>query len=316
MKYFYYGDDGFAIDAAVRRIINDFSSNNPGLKPMRLDASDGVTNDIIAQMIAVSLFEPSRLVIVRGVLAATATWQAICENINQVPDTTTLVLLDLPTDPKNVKAVERTKLFKELSKVVTAQKLTKPKYQKGSEAIDELAKTHAVQLDRAARVELLNRVKGEEDERAALNEALTKLAYLNRPITVEDIKLYIEPSLDVNAFGIFDCAIRGERARLHQEVENLVASGEEPQRFFGLIVSQINALVVAVLGGAEATKTVSPYQLNSVRRLVGNLGKTKVEQAAKVRQIVAKLATLDEQLKTSPNEEAWHRIEGYLGAIC
>ena len=69
MKYFYYGDDGFAIDAAVRRIINDFSSNNPGLKPMRLDASDGVTNDIIAQMIAVSLFEPSRLVIVRGVLA-------------------------------------------------------------------------------------------------------------------------------------------------------------------------------------------------------------------------------------------------------
>ena len=315
MKYFYYGDDGFAIDVALRQIEADFRSTNSNSQPTRLDASDSTVNDIVSQMVAASLFEPTRLVIIRGVLAVTATWQAIIENIKQVPDTTTLVLLDLPTDTKNVKAVERTHLFKMLSSEVKVQKFTRPKFQKSRDIIDKLAMLHAVKLDMTARNELLSLIKGEDDECAALNEALTKLAYLRRPITADDVRLYVEPSLDTNAFGIFDLAIQGKRAELHREIANLRAAGEEPQRFFGLIVSQINALVVAALGGAESTKTVNPYQLRNAQRLVANLGKTKLEQTTKLRQLVSRLAELDAQLKSSLNDEAWLRIESYLGQI-
>lgn len=315
MKYFYYGDDGFAIEAAVRRIADEFTAANPGLAPTRLDAGDSETVDVVAQMVATSLFEPARLVIIRGVLALTATWTAICESIDRVPDTTTLVLLDLPTDAKNVKAIERTKLFKTLSAAVQMQKFTRPKYQKAGDSIDALAVAHGVKLEPAARTELVDRVKGEEDERAAIDAALTKLAYLNRPITLADIELYIEPSLDVNTFGIVDLALRGERTQLHQEIAGLAATGEEPQRFFGLMVSQMNALAVAVLGGAEAARTVNPYQLNSARRLVSYLGKGKAERVVAMRRIVSGLAELDAKLKASSNEEAWHRIESYLGGL-
>lgn len=315
MKYFYYGDDGFAIDVALRQIEADFRSTNSNSQPTRLDASDSTVNDIVSQMVAASLFEPTRLVIIRGVLAVTATWQAIIENIKQVPDTTTLVLLDLPTDTKNVKAVERTNLFKMLSSEVKVQKFTRPKFQKSRDIIDKLAMLHAVKLDMTARNELLSLIKGEDDECAALNEALTKLAYLQRPITADDVRLYIEPSLDTNVFGIFDLAMHGKRAELHHEIANLMAVGEEPQRFFGLIVSQINALVVAALGGTESIKTVSPYQLKNAQHLVANLGKTKLEQTTKLRQLVSRLAELDAQLKSSLNDEAWLRIESYLGQI-
>ena len=95
-----------------------------------------------------------------------------------------------------------------------------------------------------------------------------------------------------------------------QLLDRLIMTGEDSNRFLGLLASQALALV-GVLTGAKVK--LSPYQLNQTRQLAERLGDRQLSR--RLGKVVEKLAQLDGKIKQSAPDEAWFYIRSTLSNI-
>ena len=166
-------------------------------------------------------------------------------------------------------------------------------------------------MDNTAQSKLLQLTAGEENQQARLDIELGKLALLNKPITADLVNEYVEASPDTNAFAIFGAAVAGRTGRAVELLHQLRDSGEDPNRFLGLLASQELALAAAITG---AKVKLSTYQLAQARDLAYELGGAS-RQLTKLRHITTVMAELDGQIKLAKPDEAWLRIEAALAKL-
>lgn len=308
MKEFYYGDDEYAIAQAVAQATREFMAQHKGAVVHRLDAGELTVSALLEHLLAVSLLNPAQLIVVRGVLASAANLEALAANLSKVPETTGVILLDLPSDTKNVHNLTRTKVYQALSAVCTVKKfaLTRATPAVLAETVRELCQTHQVKLDSAAQAELIRRLGGADDPRTALAEASQRLSYLGRPLTAADVQRYITPDLAANAFGVLAAVLRGDTVVAQADLRELAAAGEDAIRFMGLVAMQVHALALAANGAASS---LTSYQQRDANNMLRRLGKTAAAQQAAVRRLVAQLLALDLKLRRSAVTEAWPAVE-------
>lgn len=311
MIYFLYGDNDYQIDQRVAELKAQFVTKYGADNVATVDVNKTSGPEVMTQLTAMSLLTQHQMIIVKAFTSVSDNWTLLENNVDYIPDETVAVLTDVKSLSK-VRNIVITRTFKKLKSA--GGKLEKYDLVKSRDLRLWLAgevKRRALYMDNTAQSKLLQLTAGEENQQARLDIELGKLALLNKPITADLVNEYVEASPDTNAFAIFGAAVAGRTGRAVELLRQLRDSGEDPNRFLGLLASQELALAAAITG---AKVKLSTYQLAQARDLAYELGGAS-RQLTKLRHIATVMAELDGQIKLAKPDEAWLRIEAALAKL-
>lgn len=311
MIYFLHGDNDYLINRRVKELRQAFAREHSPDAITTIDGTEVAPADLTSQLTALSLFDPYRLVIVSAVTAQAGNWTMLEANLAHIPEQTTVILTDIKALSK-VRNLTITRTMKELRRLgATIEKfdLAKSSYQLRPWLEAEL-KRHRLSVERGVTDKLLELTAGEENQQARLELELDKLALLSGELTVQLVEQYVQPSPQTNAFAILEAGLAGDQAKVAQLLDRLIMTGEDSNRFLGLLASQALALA-GVLTGAKVK--LSPYQLNQTRQLAERLGDRQLSR--RLGEVVEKLAQLDGKTKQSTPDQAWLYIRSTLSNI-
>lgn len=310
MIYFYYGDSDFLMRRKISLDTAEFVQKFGNNAITKLDADDVEPSQLISEIVGINMFEPHRLIVVRGAENVKSTWEKLGENLVRVPDETDLIIAAINPD-------KRTKTFKELQKNAETEEFQNPKpYEMKKFVLDE-ANSQRVDIKPNAAEKLVELTTGDgENQLARIAGEIAKLSALNKLIDVDLVEKMVEPDISGNVFAILEKALSSRREEVKKEIQILKQSGENPNKFFGLLMSQIFALAAVVFGDDSATTDlkINPFQLKSAREMARKLGDTN-EQKTRMKKIAAKMAETDAKMKLSNTDDAWTLIEVMLMTI-
>ena len=297
--FFYYGENSFAIEQQIDLQILEFVKQHGTDGLTKIDASETNPTDFVSQIVNISLLSPRRLIVVKNSEKSKSIWTTLGENLARVPDEIDLII-DAESPDK------RTKTFKDLSKIAKTTEFKPLKdYELLSWVKAEVSKSGQKITDGAAR-QLLSATSADQWR---MSNEMAKLSALNRPIDEQLVSEMIEPDLATNAFSVLEMSILGKAKQAAAEVKKL-RQIEDPNKFFGLLSSQVFALAAAVFGDVDSAKElkVHPFQLTKANGLARQLGdhrvqKTRVKHAARV------MAETDAKMKLSNADQAWTLVE-------
>lgn len=311
MIYFLHGDNDYLINRRVKELRQAFAQKHDPDAITTIDGTEVAPTDLTSQLTALSLFDPYRLVIVSAVTAQAGNWTILEANLAHIPEQTTVILTDIKALSK-VHNLTITRTMKELRRLgATVEKfdLAKSSHQLRPWLEAEL-KRHQLSIERGVADKLLELTAGEENQQARLKLELDKLALLSGELTVRLVEQYVQPSPQTNAFAILEAGLASDQAKVAQLLDRLIMTGEDSNRFLGLLASQALALA-GVLTGAKVK--LSPYQLNQTRQLAERLGDRQLSR--RLGEVVEKLAQLDGKIKQSTPDQAWVYIRSTLSSI-
>lgn len=299
------GLNDFAIEREVKRLVADF-----GGEPEKLDGADLELRQLPDLLMGLSLFSEKRLVIIRDLSINRQIWEALPEQLERMSDDIHLVLVEPATD-------KRLKTYKMLQKIASVKDfplLTERDNAKAEQWVREEAERMDMKLDQPVIRALLKRClvmpeRGQPiiDQWQAYR-ALEKLSVLDA-VTVMAVERYIDAQPVESVFDVFETALRGDTAALHQLLAD-IEPREDPFRIFGLLsgqVFQLAALAVSDQPAAETAKAIGvhPYAAGKLAAVAGRFNKQEIKQ------IVLAFAAADEAMKLS-KAGPWVLIEQAL----
>lgn len=286
------GPNTYAIAEAIRERSRAFEGDVE-----KLDASDLEPRNLPDVFMGASLFSPQRFVVIRGASLNKTLWAELEQWVERVPDETEIVLVESNPD-------KRTKTYKQIQKHATIKE-----YGDLNEA--ELAtwlQAHARNIGTELQPDVLRYLIGYVGRNQwRLKSELDKLLLSEKPITKELIQDIAEPYPEATAFELLDSVFSGSQTRVH-ELLALLREREDPYQFFGLLSSQVLALLAIANAGSRRTDEVArdmglhPFVVRKLSAVSQKLGKKSIEQ------LVDRLARADERIKTT-GVDPWRQLE-------
>lgn len=298
-----YGPNNYALRMKLGDLSTKFMASHAQESVEKYDGEQltiGQLPDILQGM---SLFSSDKFVVIRGAANNKQLWEALGEWPEKVADGIEVILVEQAPD-------KRTKTFKSLQKhaeVLFFDELQPHELEKW--LITEAA-AGDVQLSPQLARQLVDRVGIDQWQ---LRHELDKVLSLDRPITRELIVDIVDASPQASAFDLLDAAFRGQGEKV-REMLAILQFNEDPYRFFGLLVSQVYALTIAVAGKdrspneVAAASGVHPFVLKKMTSIVTKTSRADIVAIANV------VAIADDQLKGS-GAEPWVILEQALMKI-
>lgn len=280
----------------IRQAVNEVVAAHPDASLERVEASMLKPNDMPQLLSGASLFANEKLVIIEDLSQNKTIWTDIDGLLDTVPDETTLLLVESSPD-------KRTKAYKWLQKNAEVREFNELDERAAAEWLQAEARRNDVELHRESAQYLVHYV-GLDQWR--LKGELEKLLLAEAPITRELIQDITEPHPQATAFELLDAAFGGDQQTLERLLA-IISRSEDPYKFFGLLASQVFALVAVKAAGQRRPDEIAkdlglhPFVVRKVGSLANRLDQTKVNQ------VVETLAKGDEQLKTT-GADPWQLI--------
>lgn len=294
MIYLLTGENSFEIEQRLAELVAGFDGDIE-----RVDGSELTPEQLPDLLAGVTLFSSKRLVVIKNPSMNKMVWTTLGDWFEKDVNND-LVLVELKPD-KRTKTYKLLEKHAEVSVAKDLQPFEAVKWVEGE------VKKRGLQLSSDTARFFVDYV-GVDQWR--LSTELDKLALAGKPIDKELVRELVEPTPQATSFELLDAAFAGR----HDEVKRLlgtVTRQEDPYMFFGLLAGQVYALALAKTAGATSLDTVAktagihPFVLKKVGSLARNL------DVSDVKQIVAKLAELDVNLK-SRSVEPWTQIQVFL----
>ena len=307
MIYFFYAENDYEIRQQVDLLSAKFLAKYGADALTKIECSEIDTQKLVGEIVNINMFAPNRLMVLTGLENNKSAWASVAENLARIPDETSVIISVKSPD-------KRTKAFKDLQKTAKSQEF---KFLKGRELNDWLMQrlnSEKLEFERDAVDELIRITSGDQWR---MSTEVAKFAALNKVVTVELIRQFVEPDLENNAFSILELTLNNRREQATIDLKNLRTS-EDPNKFFGLLASQIFALS-ATIHSQNPSQTASelkihPFQLSKMTDLARRLG-DKRQQQRKIRRILEILAKTDAKMKLSHPDDSWTLIELALARI-
>lgn len=299
------GSNSYEIEQALGYIVAAFDG-----EPERFDGAELELRQLPDLLAGMSLFAEKRLVIIRDLANNKQVWEVLPDMLGRMSDDIHLVLVENSID-------KRLKTYKTLQKVAGVKgfaPLTERDSQKAERWAKEEAERMGMQLDTPTIKALLKRClvmpeKGQPviDQWQA-KHALEKLSVFDK-VTVETVERYIDVQPAESVFSLFETALKGNRAVLHQLIADLEHS-EDPFRVFGLLSGQVFQL--AALAASDEPVAVTAKAIGAHPFAAGKLAAlAKKYTRTQIKNIVLAFAEADEAMKLS-KAAPWVLIEQAL----
>lgn len=256
MILFFYGANSYAARAKLGQLKAQYVAKNGN--DFGLDQLDGERlklQDLVQQLQAVPFLATSRLIIIENLSKNKVVAEAILERLDEVPESTIVVLYDPDVD-------KRGKYFKTLSKLPRAaefKSLAPPQLMRWIE--EEIIKLRA-SIERPAIQELISRCG---DDQWRLQGEIMKLATHDSTITKAHVEELVEVSEEQNVFAFLDSVMAGDLKASLGGLGRLQALGQNEMYILTMLLWQLRQVLLAKLSGltnsGELAKkaSLSPY---------------------------------------------------------
>lgn len=290
------GTNAYAIRQEVQGRIDATIASQGREAVERVEVASLKPSDMPQLLTGASLFSTEKLVVIDDLSTNKTVWSDIDLLLANVPKETNLILIESHPD-------KRTKAYKWLQKNAEVREFNELDERSAAQWLQTEARRQDTDLQPEVARYLVGYV-GLDQWR--LKGELDKLLLAEVPITKDLIQDITEPHPQATAFELLDAAFGGDQATL-ERLLTIVSRSEDPYKFFGLLSSQVFALVAVKAAGQrrpdEIAKDLGLHPF--VVRKVGSLA-TRTDQS-KLSSVVATLAKGDEQLKTT-GVEPWTLI--------
>jgi DNA polymerase-3 subunit delta len=306
---FFYGENTFAMEQEIGTLQRAFTQKHTVDAVAKYDASDSDPEYIFAELVNVTLFSPQRFFVIKNVFSSKVFVEKLGDFLPRIPSEYVVILSDVKPD-------KRTKLFKTLRAHAEMKEFKILREWEVKKWLSDEVRRRSIAMDVAAQEELLRAVSGEENVQQRLAQELDKFSLLHGTIDAQNVREIVEANPATNAFDIFALAMRGDRAGVVREIKNLRHNGEDANRFFGLLASQVFALTGAVYGGSDAATLlkVHPFQLSNMHELAHAIGDMSAQKKF-TQKLTRQLAETDAKIKLSRADEAWEVITAMLATL-
>ncbi|MCL2037718.1 DNA polymerase III subunit delta [Candidatus Saccharibacteria bacterium] len=306
MIYFYYGENDFAQKAAADKLIAEFAHEVSLDAVAKFDTGETDSQQLIAEIVGINLFAPRRLMVIKNTDQNREFWHILDENMTRISESPNDVLLLAATPDK------RTKTYKNLLKKAETREFALLRHYEIVKWIAAESMQLNLKIQPDAAEELATTCS---DDQWRIWHELEKLAALNRLVDKKCIQEFIEPDISANAFEILNLVLTGDLDRAQDELQKLRETGEDANKFLGLLSSQVFALAGAIYGGSGSDVAkdlkIHPFQLGKMRDLARDLDRPK----ERVKELAQVLAETDARMKLSNADEAWALVGVMLGKI-
>lgn len=263
-------------------------------------------------ILAQSLFEPQRFLVIYDLASNQAVWQKMTEEAEKIASDPSLCLVLVEN-----KLDSRTKFVKEASKAgyleifnLELDKNGRVRDYSGAKSIQfalEQAKKLGLDLNRSQAQRLFRRVGSDPWQ---IYHALERLALLELPFEQGLEYVPIEP--EANVFEILSTALRGDALKLTQSLTDLKQANTEAYRFLALLGSQIFNLL-ALVSAPDPSEVSADFGINSFA-LEALRSSAKNLSLNQVKQMVAEFIATDQKIKSS-STDIWLEINLLLQRI-
>ncbi len=292
------GENDFALAAALRTLVRD-----DGAQAEVFEAGDLEVSQLPDLLAGVTLFSSERYIVIKNVDEHKQLWEELEKWVEKISEDTQLVLTARKPD-------KRTRTYKLLAKQATIREYTQLETSELLSWLKGEARAREVDISDDVARYLLEYV-GHDQWR--LTGELEKLLLSGKPLTRTLIQDIAEPYPEASAFELLDSLFRGETDKVDRLLE-LLAEREDPYMFFGLVSSQVLALLAITTGGSRRPDEVAkdfglhPFVVRKLSSIATKLGRSRVSV------VVDKLADCDVRIKTS-GVEPWVQLRRTLQSI-
>lgn len=283
------GVNDFARKAELEKIVSAFLGEHDEMAIERLDGEETNTEQMQGAVQSLPFLSSRKLVILREPGKQKAWAEHIGDILQQVADTTDLVIVE-------------PKLDKRLSYYKTLKKHTD--FHEFGE-LDALGLAHwAAQyvqeqggsLNSSDAKFLVDRLGASQQ---LLRSELDKLLAYNNAITKATIELLVEPLPQSTVFELLDAAFQGKTERTFALYQEQRALKVEPQAIIAMLAWQLHVLAAIKAAGQRTSDEIAksaklnPFVVRKSQGLVRN------HSLVQIKQMVADLLALDLKLKTA-----------------
>lgn len=309
MIYLIHGENAYLQEAELQKI-----ARAAEVAPERIDV-DALTLNALADIVrGGSLFAMKRLVVIRELSSDATLFSRLAEWAVEVPDETTIVLLERKLD-------KRTKAYKAIIKaatVITADSLTERDMRMAEEWLRAIAKQYGVPLSPTQITQMVERALVASEKASSrvvdqmqLAHAVKALAGAEQ-VSEETIATVLPQAMVDTVFDMLEIAARREVPRLEALLRDM-ARTEDGHRALALLSGQWAQLAaVAVLGGSSqsiATELgLHPFVAKKMQETAHRFSMSEI------RMLTQLLADLDMSTKTS-QAGPWDAVYRFLFAI-
>ncbi len=287
----YTGTNNYALTQAVRQQTRAFKG-----EVEQIDGSTLEMRDLPDLFMGATLFSSDRLLVIRGLSSNKTVWADLDRWLDKVPAETDILMIEQNPD-------KRTRTYKQLQKIATTKDFTDLAEHELVAWVQSQARDQEADLLLDSARYLVNYV-GHDQWR--LQSELDKLLLAEKPITAKLIQEIAEPYPEATAFELLDSTLKGDETRV-RELLDLLSQREDPYQFFGLLSSQVFALLAVVSGSTRSSNEIAkdmglhPFVVSKLSSFAKKLGEHRVGR------LVEQLAHCDERIKTS-GVDPWYQL--------
>jgi len=309
MIYLIHGENAYLQEVELQKI-----TKAAGVPAERIDV-DALSLNALADIVrGGSLFAMKRLVVIRELSRDSILFSKLAEWAGEVPDETTVVLLERKLD-------KRTKAYKAIIKaatVVLADALTERDMRMAEEWLRTVAKQYNVPLSPTQVAQMVERALVASEKASSRVVDQMQLAHAvkalsgAKEVTDEMIATVLPQAMVDSVFDMLEIAARRESTRLDTLLADM-ARTEDGHRVLALLSGQWAQLAaVAALGGSsQSTATelgLHPFVAKKMQETANRF------KSGEIRVLTQLIADLDIDTKTS-QVGPWDAVYRFLYAI-
>ena len=287
------GSNSYLLQDSLRKMIAEFSLKF-GNSIERFDGSELTNADGVLDAVrSVSFLEPNKMVVVRDFSKCRDIMDRIESIIEQIADSTELLLVDPKLD-------KRTTTYKYLKKTCDVRSFDTIQPYELEQWLATEAKNMGAKISSSDIRFLIERAGTDQ---MLLTQELTKLALYSTEITRNNIEEMVELTPQGKVFDMLDALFSGNGKKAYELYLDQRAQGEEPQKLLAMITWQLQQITLAVFAPIKNVDTLvnagmSPYSAQKVLKLATNITKSDLKF------YINELAEIDLHSKTDADIES------------
>jgi DNA polymerase-3 subunit delta len=295
------GENGYALQAELRRLVAEFLAEHGDLALERLDGQEVSYDRLSEALTSLPFLSARKLMVLRAPSTNKKFTEQIEQLLDELPETTDVILVEPKLD-------KRLTYYKFLKKKTDFREFP-PLDQNGlANWLTQTAKEQQGTLTSADARYLVERVGTDQQ---LLGNELEKLLLYDPTITRQTIDLLTDPTPQSTIFQLLEAAFAGHTKRALDLYAEQRALKVEPQQIIAMLAWQLHVLAILKTAGDRPLDDIAreaklnPYVLRRSQSVARNLSLTELKN------LIANLLKIDTQTKRTsldPDEALQHYL--------